>query len=150
MIPKGLSVLLFAAGALLALTGCSTFESRSKQKATVFSTLDTATQERLKVGEIHIGDTPDEVYISLGYPDEKRDITTEKEKTTVWIYSRYWQEYQGQTFVGSRPVYTKNPTTGAVSVYYETVRQPVYASRSEERLRITFTNGKVTIIDKAK
>ncbi|MFA6289680.1 MAG: hypothetical protein WC661_20045 [Opitutaceae bacterium] len=146
---RNVLILVFAA-ALLALTGCSTFESRSKQKAAAFSALDAATQARLKVGEIHLGDTMDEVYIALGHPDEKREITTEKEKTTAWIYSRYWQEYQGQAYAGARPVYTKNPTTGAVSVYYETVRQPVYANRSEERLRITFKDDKVTIIEKAK
>lgn len=146
---RNLSVLLFATGALLALTGCSTFESRSKQKAAAFSTLDAATQARLKVGEIHLGDTMDEVYISLGYPDEKRDITTEKGKTTAWIYSTYWQQYQGQAF-GTVPVYTKNPTTGNVSVSYVPVSQPVYANRSEERLRISFKDGLVTIIEKAR
>ena len=128
---RSLSAVLLISASLLALTGCSTFESRSKQKAAVFSTLDTATQERLKVGEIHLGDTQDEVYIALGYPDEKREITTETGKTIAWVYSRYWQEYQGQAFVGARPVYVTNPATGAVSVYYENVRQPVYATRSE-------------------
>ncbi len=53
---RSLTVLLLAAGSLLAVTGCSTFESRSKQKAAAFSTLDAATQARLKVGEIHLGE----------------------------------------------------------------------------------------------
>jgi uncharacterized lipoprotein len=38
-----LPVLLAAAAALL-LAGCSTFESRSKEKAAVFNSLDTSTQ----------------------------------------------------------------------------------------------------------
>ena len=141
---------LFAAVALFAVAGCSTFESRSKQKAAVFNTLDAATQARLKAGEIRVGDTTDEVYISLGQPDEKRDTTAAAGKTSRWIYNRYWQEYEGEAFVGSRPVYVKNPTTGAVSVYYEPVRRPVYASRTEARLRITFHDGRVTVIERPK
>jgi len=136
--------------ALLVATGCSTFESRSKQKATVFNSLDTATRERLKTGEILMGDTTDEVYIALGKPDEQRNTTTAAGHTTHWIYNRYWQEYQGEAYVGSRPVYVKNPTTGAVTVYYEPVRQPVYASRTEARLRITFQNDRVSVIERPK
>ena len=136
--------------AVLALTGCNTFERRSKQKAAVFASLDTATQARLQAGEIRVGDTLDEVYIALGHPDEKRDQVTAKDQTTLWVYNRYWQEYQGDAFVGSRPVYVKNPTTGAVSVYYEPVRQPVYANRTQERLRVSFKDGRVTVIERAK
>jgi hypothetical protein len=147
---RSLPVFLFVAGALLALTGCSTFESRSKQKAAAFAALDPTAQARLKAGDIRIGDRVDEVYIALGYPDEKRDVTTAKGNTLVWIYSRYWQEYQGSSFAPPRPIYVQDPTTKVVSVYYETVRQPVYANRSEERLRITFEDGRVTVIEKAK
>ena len=143
-------VLLSVTIALLAVTGCSTFESRSKQKAAVFNSLDTATQERLKTGDILVGDTTDEVYIALGKPDEQRNTTTAAGQTTRWIYNRYWQEYQGEAFVGSRPVYVKNPTTGAVTVYYEPVRQPVYANRSQERLRITFKDDRVTVVERPK
>ena len=147
---RSLPALLFASVCLLSLAACSTFESRSKQKASVFNSLDTATQARLQAGEILIGDTLDAVYIALGEPDEKKTSTTDKGKTTTWIYSRYWQEYQGEAYVGSRPVYVKNPTTGTVSVYYEPVRQPVYANRSQERLRITFKNDKVSVIERPK
>ena len=141
---------LIASIALLMAAGCSTFESRAKQKAAVFGSLDAATQARLQSGEILVGDTLDEVYIALGQPDEKRAKVTASEKTTHWIYNRYWQEYQGEAFVGSRPVYVKNPTTGAVSVYYEPVRQPVYANRSQERLRITFKDDRVSVIERPK
>ncbi|HTJ78317.1 MAG TPA: hypothetical protein VL357_04920 [Rariglobus sp.] len=141
---------LFVCLCLLTVTGCSTFESRAKQKAAVFNTLDTATQERLKTGDIRVGDTMDEVYIALGRPDEKRDKTTADGRTAHWIYKRYWQEYEGEAFVGSRPVYVKNPTTGAVTVYYEPVRQPIYANRSQDRLRIIFQDDRVSVIERPK
>ena len=147
---RNLSTSLFVAGALLALTGCSTFESRSKQKAGAFAALDPAAQTRLKAGDIRIGDRPDEVYIALGFPDEKRDVTTAQNKTIVWIYNRYWQEYQGSAFVAPRPIYVTNPTTKTVSVYYEPVSQPVYANRKEESLRVTFEDGRASVIEKAK
>ena len=136
--------------ALLTLAGCNTFEHRAKQKASVFAALDAATRTRLQNGEIRLGDTPDEVYIALGRPDEKKALTSERNETSLWIYNRYWQEYQGEAFVGSRPVYVKNPTTGAVTVYYEPVRQPIYVNRSQERLRITFKDGKVSVVERPK
>ncbi len=150
MNPRSLSLFLFAAGALLALTGCSTFESRSKQKAAAFAALDPASQARLKAGDIRIGDRPDEVYIALGYPDEKRDVITAKNKTLVWIYNRYWQEYQDNPFVAQRPIYVTNPATKTVSVYYEPVRQPAYANRKEERMRVTFEDDRASVIEKTK
>ena len=63
--------MLLAAAAALLLAGCSTFESRSKEKAAVFNSLDTSTQERLKKGEIALGDTAEMVYLALGNPDER-------------------------------------------------------------------------------
>ena len=147
---RSFSVFFFAAGILLALTGCSTFQSRAKQKAAVFNTLDVATQARLESGEIRVGDTMDAVYIALGSPDEKRDQTTAKERNTVWIYNHYWQEYRGDYFQGSRPVAIKNPSTGATTIYYEPVYRPVYENRTQERLRVTFKDGQVSVIEQAK
>ncbi|MEN9842055.1 MAG: hypothetical protein RL376_1855, partial [Verrucomicrobiota bacterium] len=43
------------------LPGCSTFESRAKEKPALLATLDAATQARLQAGEVRLGDTVDMV-----------------------------------------------------------------------------------------
>ena len=141
---------LFAAVLLFTFAGCSTFQNRAKQKAAVFNTLDTATQARLESGEIRVGDNMDAVYIALGFPDEKRVQTTAKEQNTVWIYNRYWQEYRGDVFQGSRPIAIKDPSTGATRIFYDPVFRPVYENRTQERLRVTFKDNQVSVIEQTK
>lgn len=136
--------------ALLGLSACSTFESRAKKRPETFATLDASTKARLETGAIHLGDTPDMVYIALGTPDEKRELVTAANTTHVWIYSDYWHEYQGTRLVGYRRdvVYnsaTKTYVSTAVPDY-----QPIYAPRVEDRLRITFQDGRVTVVEQAQ
>jgi hypothetical protein len=142
--------LIFALLALACLTGCNTFDRRAQQKADVFATLSPETRERLKNKSILVGDTPDMVFIALGKPDETQSATTAAGETITWIYNRYWQEYQGEAYAGVRPRTVTNPKTGAVSIFYEPVRQPVYANRQQPYLRIAFATGKVTSIERAR
>jgi hypothetical protein len=142
--------LIFALLALACLTGCNTFDRRAQQKADVFATLSPETRERLKNKAIVVGDTPDMVFIALGKPDETQSTTTAAGEAITWIYNRYWQEYQGEAYAGVRPRTVTNPKTGAVSIFYEPVRQPVYASRQQPYLRIAFATGKVTSIERAR
>lgn len=140
------SLVLFA----LCLSGCSTFESRAKKKADVFASLDATTQSRLKAGSIELGDTQDMVYIALGNPEEKREKVVATGRTATWIYSTTWQEYQGTRLVGFRRDVVYNPNTKS---YVSTVipdYQPIYASRVEDRLRITFKDGRVTVVEQAE
>ena len=142
--------LIFALIALTFLGGCNTFDRRAQQKADVFATLSPETRERLKNKSILVGDTHDMVFIALGKPDETQSATTSPGETTTWIYNRYWQEYQGMAYTGMQPRTVTDPKTGAVNVYYEPVRQPVYASRQQPYLRIAFAAGKVTSIERSQ
>src|ERR1051326_4214248 len=81
-------------------SGCNTFEHRAEQKAETFNSLDASTQQRLKQGNIEIGDTPDMVYIALGVPDSKRQRLTSDGRELVWIYKTYYQDYEGSALVG--------------------------------------------------
>src|SRR5882762_7956237 len=72
---KLLLALLPVISTVLLLAGCDTFDSRATEKAQVFDNLSEKTQKRLERGTIHAGDTEDMVYIALGDPDEKRQIT---------------------------------------------------------------------------
>ncbi len=144
-----LTLLILALG-LLSLTGCSTFASRAEKKAAVFSALSPADQARLEKKALQVGDTPDMVYIALGEPDEKTQSTTAASQTTTWVYNQYWQEYQGEAYGGYVQRVVTNPKTGVASTYLEPVSRPVYASRKQPVLRVTFADGKATVIEQAK
>lgn len=132
------------------LAGCSTFERRAEEKSATFNRLDDSTRQRLKDRDIAVGDTQDMVYIALGVPDEKRDRLTLNESETTWIYNAYWQEYQGQVLVGYRRHVVFEPGSRRYRVYYTPVEQSLYAQREEERIRVTFIDGRVTSIEQVK
>lgn len=143
-------VLLLGLAALFAFAGCSTFRSRAKEKAAVFAALDAATQARLEARDIRIGDTPDMVYIALGKPREKKEKLTSEGASGVWIYTARWDEYQGTRLVGYRSVSVYDPATKGYRVSYVPDYQPVYATREEDRLRVTFSGGVVSVIEQAQ
>lgn len=141
----------FAMLAVLGLaSACSTFERRAKEKGAIFHTLDAATQARLEARQIEVGDTQDMVYISLGAPDEKKEQLTAGARTTTWVYSAYWQEYQGTRLVGYRRQVVYDPGSKSYRVFHEPDYQPVYAPRVEDRVRITFQDGRVTVVEQAQ
>jgi len=130
--------------------GCSTFAGRVKEKTATFAALDAPTQARLKDGVVNLGDTADMAYIALGEPDEKRDQVSADGNAIVWVYHRHWQEYRGERVMGYHSVTAPDPKTGVPTVYYEPLAQSVYQDREEERLRVTFKDGKVAVIERPK
>ncbi|MBC8011106.1 MAG: hypothetical protein H7067_13540 [Burkholderiales bacterium] len=144
------AALLLAFAALFTLAGCSSFESRSKEKAAAFAALDPATQARLEVKEIRVGDTLDMVYIALGKPSEKRETVTAGGTTGTWIYVARWDEYKGTQLVGYRREMIYNPATKSYIVSYVPDYQPVYVPRVEDRIRVNFVGGLVTVVEQAQ
>lgn len=136
--------------ALVGVTGCNTFERRAQEKASIFRSLDPGTQARLEARQIEVGDTQDMVYIALGVPDEKREQLTPTGKTATWIYSAYWQEYQGTRLVGFRRDVVYDAASKSYRVIHSPDYQPVYAPRMEDRVRITFQDGRVTVVEQAQ
>ena len=147
---KTMKLRLTLLAVLLGLTGCSTFEKRAEQKSEVYARLDAETQGKLKQGLVEIGYSPDMVYIALGTPDQRNETVTAKGRKEIWIYNSYYTEYRGTDHVGYRRYVDYNPITKKYFVYYEPVRVDVYRDRIEERIRITFEDGKVTMIEQAK
>lgn len=144
--PFLVSLLLFT----LAFTGCDTFERRSHERASTFASLAPAEQEKLRRGVIEIGNTPDMVYIALGRPDETHETSTAEGRETVWIYNSYHQEYEGDVHTGYRRILVFDPARRRYTVFYQPVYTDVYSEHTEERIRITFKNDKVAIIDQPK
>lgn len=140
-----------ALGLLLFATGCQTVDSRIKEKPTVFASVDKETQEKIKQGIIGIGYTEDMVYLALGQPDQIREAVTANSRTLVWIYNSYTTHYDGIYGMGygyysRNPYYYPYPYYYRPYAYYYPAFTPSYTEK-EERIRVTFSAGKVTAID---
>lgn len=136
--------------AVLLLAGCSTVESRIKEKPAAFAALDPAAQEKLRKGVVEIGNTSDLVYIALGKPDDKIFKITKNGEDETWIYNNYYQDFAGTALVGYRRYVVIDPQTRRAIVYVEPVYTDLYRERTEERLRIAMKSGRVESIEEVK
>lgn len=142
--------LALAGAALLLAAGCQTIETRIQENPELFAGLDPATQVKIKQGIIDLGYTEDMVYLALGVPDHKRELRTADGVQTVWIYSTYFEHYDGTRFVGySRRVYY-DAFLRSYRVHYLPVYADAYRPEVRERIRVVFEKGKVTVIEQEK
>lgn len=140
---------MLSALALLA-AGCSTVNSRIKEHERFFASLSPEAQAKLRARTVELGYTPEMVYIALGRPDTKSEKITAKGNEQTWIYLAYYQEYAGQALTHYRRVAVRDPRTGKVAVFIEPVYTSVYREESEEKLRVSFVDGKVVSIEQDK
>jgi hypothetical protein len=141
----------FALAATLGfLGGCQTVEDRIQEKPEVFAGLDVATQDKIKQGIIELGYTEDMVYLALGKPDQRRESLTAAGQSMTWIYNTYYERYDGTRFAGYHRSLYYDPYLRAYRVYYRPVYAETYAQEKEERIRVVFTDGKVTTLEQAK
>jgi len=144
------SLLALAAAALLAFTGCQNVATRIKEKPDVFAKLDVATQDKIKQGIIDLGYTEDMVYLALGNADQKREAVSATGNMMTWIYNTYYQRYDGVQHAGYyRQVYY-DPYLRTYRVYYRPAYVDTYVSEKEERIRVVFKDGKVSVIEQTK
>ena len=71
---------------ILTLAGCSTVDSRIAKNREVFNTWPATVQDKVVVGQIDIGFTPDQVRVALGEPDRIFTRTTGDGTSQVWSY----------------------------------------------------------------
>jgi hypothetical protein len=134
----------------LTLAGCSTVDSRIREKAAVFNQLSPADQAKIRQGIIAVGFTPDMVYMALGKPTEIRQRTRPGGQETLWIYNTYYDRYEGTVRAGYRRWVVWEPRIRAYRIYYEPVYGQVYSEQKQTDFRITFLNGRVTVIEETK
>ncbi len=144
--PRFLPLLALAA----LVSGCSTIDSRIKEKSAAFAALDAPTQDKLRLGRVEIGYATDLVYIAMGAPDEKITKTSADRADETWIYNSYYQDYVGTVLVGYRRFIVTDPKTGRPIVFFEPVYDAIYRSRIEERIRVIFRDGEVEAIEQVK
>jgi hypothetical protein len=131
--------------------GCSTFQSRVREKSATYESLPPETQQRLQRGRIDLGDTQDMVYIALGHPDEKRQITTPDGAQQTWIYRSYWEQYEGTAWVGWHRVIVPAPNGRGFLIYHEPVQHDVYSRHVDEMIRVSFDRrGVVSAVEQRR
>lgn len=134
----------------VALTGCDTFDRRARQKAAVFEALAPEQREKLRRGEIELGNTPDMVYIALGAPNERREKATPNGQEMTWVYNTYFQQYEGEFHAGYRRYVVFDPRSRRYIIYHEPVYTDVYSEHEEENIRIKFRDNRVIEIEQPK
>lgn len=143
---------LIAAAALgILLAGCNTFKARARERSETFDQLPPEEQQRLQRGAISVGDNQDMVYIALGQPDERRDVTTADGTQSVWIYRTYWQQYEGTAWLGYRRIVVPARNGRGYAIFHEPVTQDVYRTHADDRIRVTFDrNGVVSSVEQTR
>ncbi len=130
--------------ALLALSACAPgIEERIAQKQEVFSAYPATVQERLRRGQIRLGDDADAVWIVYGAPSERLQRVATNGRTEVWIYKILG--YNERLYPAMRPVY--HDVRGSIRKSYYLDDTPEYEWK--EVLRIEFKDGHVSAVQQA-
>lgn len=125
------------------LAGCaSTPESRIRRNPQFFAQLPPQIQERVRHGQIEIGDTEDVVRLALGEPARRVERVDQRSGLTqVWIFARQAPRFSFGVGVGS---YGRH-SGGSLGVSTSTG-----GYEDDEAMRVEFQQGRVVRIDYRK
>ncbi len=139
-----MNTLRFAGLALLAfLAGCaSTPESRIQRNPEAFAQLPTAVQERVRRGQIDLGDSESVVLLALGEPARRLERLDQRTGASeVWIYARQGPRFSFALGVGSYGGHSATSVgIGTSTGGYE----------DDEAMRVEFQQGRVVRVDYRK
>ncbi len=130
-------------GALVfSLAGCASGPSaRIKNDPETFSAFPQDVQENVRLGRIELGYTKEMVAMALGEPDRRLTRQREGAEERVWIYTEA-RPSVGLSFGTGFSTGSRGRTTG-VGAGVGTRRD-----RAEETMRVVFSEGEVTGIEK--
>ncbi|MDZ4742192.1 MAG: hypothetical protein SGI98_02085 [Verrucomicrobiota bacterium] len=118
------------------LTGCSTIQSRTKERQGAFNALSPNDKQLVQQGMIRTGMNTDAVYIAMGTPTRKKIKQSDKGDFSSWYYDRtlsdtipQWSYAYAQDDCGNVVAYP----------YYD----PIYTYYNVPFIKVTFKNGKV-------
>ena len=121
--------------AAIALSACSTTDSRIRHHQALFDGYPPEVQENIRNGVIVVGYSPEMVVMALGEPDRKVEIQSEDGVGEVWTYRNSIPGFAigigGGSYVGSGVGIGTGVTVG----------EP---ARSEDRAVIEFREGRVS------
>ncbi len=117
-------------------SGCSTIESRMREKQGAFNALSPEEKQLVQKGVIKTGMNQDAVYIALGTPSRSLAKSVKETVYTSWIYERLMTQSIPQwTYVYGRDC------RGRVVAY--PYYNPIYTYYDIPYFKVTFKNGKV-------
>ena len=121
---------------LLKLTSCATVDRRIQRNQEAFDQLPQQTQERIRRGEIAIGDSPDAVRIAKGEPRHKSTRITNGADVMIWRWT------MPRTTSSVQPVYLNGRYSkgGTQLVNVDQVQEI-------ETLRVEFLEGEAVVIE---
>lgn len=135
------TALLFASFAALLLVGCTpTIDQRIQQRQAIFDSYPEDLQERIRQGNLRLGDTKDAVWMVYGEPKEKSVRVDANGTTETWTYKILG--YNDSLYPSVRPVY--HDVRGNVRGSYFIRDTPEYEWKST--MSVEFVNGKVTAV----
>ncbi|MDB4385687.1 hypothetical protein N9Z12_06540, partial [Opitutaceae bacterium] len=131
----------------LMLVGCESITTRIKERSAAFENWTPTTQERIRTGELKVGDNSDMVYIVLGSPDSTEDIPREDGSTlSIWNYPKLKQQFMSEETVGYEDHSEYNIATGERIHYQVPNRQKVYQNTKITGMQVILRNGLVTSV----
>ncbi len=127
--------------------GCSTPESRIKERPEAFAGLSPEAQANVRQGKIDIGYTKDAVYIALGKADRTYTRKTAEGEVEVWSYTSIYTTSSRQQVEGTWQVRVPNSYGGGYQNVHDTVWVDVQQQHEYEKLRVEFENNVVKAIE---
>lgn len=135
----------FLVATLVGLAGCaSTPDARIAADRELFDQWPQEVQERVAVGEVEIGFTPDQVRMALGDPDRISRRTSAMDEAEVWIYEQKRSPISFSVGVGV------GTSTGRHSSVGSGVSVGTGRIRYGEAARVVFIDGEVGSIEKTR
>lgn len=131
------------AAVLVVLAGCATTPAdRIRRDPALFAKFPAEVQERIRAGQVEIGDPAAAVLLALGEPVQRMNRRTAEGETEVWIYGRHRGEPRLRFNVG---IGTNGAHTGvAVGAGLATGDR---SDLSEETMRLELADGRVVRIE---
>jgi hypothetical protein len=128
--------------AALLLAGCSTVDSRIARNRAAFNTWPPAVQDKVVIGQIDIGFTPDQVRVALGEPDRVFSRTTADGTSQVWSYRDRGPRFSFGVGLGMGSFGHRGGTFGGIGIGTD------QGYRDDEKMGIVFdATGRVSSIE---
>jgi hypothetical protein len=128
---------LFPLLSVVLLAGCSTPETRLKERPASFERLGPADRQLVLHGHIHEGMTKDAVYIGWGGPNQIRRGFIHGRPLETWIYIATETDYDYE------PGYVFFPLRYHHRIFYDEIYRPIHNTYRYMERMVTFENGRV-------
>lgn len=135
--------------ACLALAGCATPAARIRRNPALFASFPEAAQDQIRQGRIDLGFTTDMVRMALGSPDRTYRRTTREAESLVWAYVAYDISHDA-SWPHTVIVVKDHRGRTASRRIVNAPRRHRKDDREYEALRVEFSDGHVTAIERAR